>query len=554
MGAPPSFLASETTDDENEEQPMRAVMVMFDSLNRRLLPNYGNDWTSTPNFARLGRRAATFDTCYAGSMPCMPARRELHTGRYNFLERSWGPLEPFDDSVPEMLRNAGVYSHLVTDHLHYWEDGGATYHQRFSTFEFFRGQEGDPWKGMVRDPDIPEGAAALHVTQTDVWRQDWVNRRYLQHVEDHPQTRTFDAGVEFVRENAGEDRWFLQIETFDPHEPFYSYAQHKKLYPHEYDGPHYDWPDYRPTDGDDPATIEHVRMEYAALLSMCDDSLGRVLDLFDELSLWDDTMLIVCTDHGFLLGEHGWWGKNTPPWYDENIHTPLFVWDPRTAVAGERRSALVQTVDLGPTLLEYFGLELTADMQGRPLAGAIEADAPVREYALFGGFGGHVNITDGRYVYMRSCADASNQPLLEHTLMPTHMRARFRPEELVDAELVRGLPHTKGAPVLRMPASFATAQPWYFGTLLWDLEADPDQEHPLDDPALELRMLTALRDEMVRHNAPSSQFERLGIPERGHLGDEHLAVRRDAKRLAEGDLPPLPSQHSGGFSVTAAAV
>jgi arylsulfatase A-like enzyme len=58
----------------------------------------------------------------------MLVRRELHTGRYNFLHRSWGPLEPFDESLPEILKEHGVYSHLASDHQHYWEDGGATYH------------------------------------------------------------------------------------------------------------------------------------------------------------------------------------------------------------------------------------------------------------------------------------------------------------------------------------------------------------------------------------------------------------------------------------------
>ena len=88
----------------------------------------------------------------------MPARREMHTGRHNFLHRSWGPLEPFDDSMPELCHTAGVHSHKVTDHHHYWEDGGATYHQRFRTHEFVRGQEGDWWKGDVdklRDKSYP---------------------------------------------------------------------------------------------------------------------------------------------------------------------------------------------------------------------------------------------------------------------------------------------------------------------------------------------------------------------------------------------------------------
>ncbi|MEU3958158.1 sulfatase-like hydrolase/transferase, partial [Streptomyces achromogenes] len=106
---------------------MKAVMVMFDSLNRHMLPPYGGpEWVHAPNFARLAARTVTYDTCYAGSMPCMPARRELHTGRHNFLHRGWGPLEPFDDSMPELLKQNGVHTHLVSDHQHYWEDGGAT--------------------------------------------------------------------------------------------------------------------------------------------------------------------------------------------------------------------------------------------------------------------------------------------------------------------------------------------------------------------------------------------------------------------------------------------
>ncbi len=117
---------------------MKAIMVMFDTLNRRHLPPYGCDWVHAPNFQRLADRAVTFDNCYSASMPCMPARRELHTGRYNFLHRAWGPLEPFDDSMPELLKEHGVYTHLASDHQHYFEDGGATYHTRYSSWEFAR--------------------------------------------------------------------------------------------------------------------------------------------------------------------------------------------------------------------------------------------------------------------------------------------------------------------------------------------------------------------------------------------------------------------------------
>ena len=206
---------------------MKAIMVMFDSLNRHMLPPYGCEWAHAPNFERLAQRSVLFENSYVGSMPCMPARRELHTGRYNFLHRSWGPLEPFDDSMPQILKENGVYSHLVSDHGHYWEDGGCTYHTRYSTWEIARGHEGDPWKGHVANPDIPESVGDR---SGRMWRQDWINRQYMQREEDQPQAVTFAQGLEFIEANHGEDNWFLHIETFDPHEPFYTQQHYKVLH------------------------------------------------------------------------------------------------------------------------------------------------------------------------------------------------------------------------------------------------------------------------------------------------------------------------------------
>ncbi|MFJ7191214.1 sulfatase-like hydrolase/transferase [Streptomyces bacillaris] len=511
---------------------MKAVMVMFDSLNRHLLPPYGADWTHAPNFRRLAERTVTYDTCYAGSMPCMPARRELHTGRHNFLHRGWRPLEPFDDSMPEILKRQGVYTHLVSDHQHYWEDGGATYHGRYNSWEFFRGQEGDAWKGQVADPEIPDSPRA---TRNDLWRQDWVNRQYLDTEAKQPQTLTFDAGIEFLRTNHAEDDWFVQIETFDPHEPFFTQDHYKDLYPHDYDGPHFDWPDYnRVTETKEQE--EHARYEYAALLSMCDHSLGRVLDAMDELGLWDDTLLVVCTDHGYLLGEKGWWAKVVTPWYNELVHTPLFVHDPRRPDrAGTRDTALVQTVDLAPTLLDFFGADLPPDMRGRPLRETVEAQQP-RESALFGMFGGHVNITDGRYVYMRACHDDTNQPLYEHTLMPTRIRGRFTPEELTGLTLADPFPFTKGVPTLRIPAHPSPLLgPQRFGTLLFDLEADPLQEKPISDPAVELRLARLLVEQLRASDAPADQYTRLGLPyDPEDITEAHLLVDAQRERSEAG--------------------
>src|SRR4051812_36094428 len=163
-------------------------MVMYDTLSRVFLPPYGNEWVVAPNFTCLAERSVAFDNCYAGSMPCIPARRELHTGRVNFLHRSWGPIEPFDDSMPELLDRVGVHAHLVTDHKHYWDDGGATYHPRYTTFDFVRGQEGDAWVGDVaalRGDGPLSGAPSAQAHRRRVRQQDAANRREMPSPAEH---------------------------------------------------------------------------------------------------------------------------------------------------------------------------------------------------------------------------------------------------------------------------------------------------------------------------------------------------------------------------------
>ena len=286
---------------------------------------------------------------------------------------------------------------------------------------------------------------------------------------------------------------------------------YKDMYPHRYTGPHFDWPNYHPVT-ETPEQVEHVRYEYAASVSMCDACLGQVLDRMDEYDLWDDTMLIVNTDHGFLLGEHDWWAKCVQPFYGEVAHSPLFIWDPRCGCRGQRRTALVQTIDLPATLLDFFGVELPADMQGVPLRETVATDVPVRQAALFGLHGGHVNVTDGQYVYMRAPTKPANTPLYNYTLMPTHMRARFSVEELQDIDLAAPFSFTKGCRTMRIAASDGGwRNVFQFGTLLFDLETDPKQERPIHDPQIEGRMVEQLIRLMEWNDAPPEQFERLGL-------------------------------------------
>ena len=508
---------------------MRVVLVLFDSLNRDPLQIYGGKQAFTPNLQRLAERAIVFDRHYVGSLPCMPARRDMHTGRLNFLHRSWGPLEPFDNSFPEILSKGGVYSHLITDHYHYFEDGGATYHNRFSSWEAFRGQEWDPWKGLV-EPPIGEFESQYHPMQMDrpgSGRRyiNYINRRFIKSEEDYPSYRCFEAALDFLKKNHHSDRWFLQIETFDPHEPFQVPDRFKQLYPESgYRGPVLDWPRYKRVE-ETELEIAELKRNYAASVSFCDFLLGRLLNAFDALNLWTDTALIVTTDHGFLLGEHGWFGKSRMPVYNEIAHIPLVLYHPDlccsgSGCSGTRCDTLSQTIDLMPTILDLFGFARPGECLGKSLLPAITANANIHSAVLYGMFGGAVNITDGDYTYFRYSSKGHEQDLYEYTLMPTHQASLFEREEFLGASLDWAFSFTKGMPVLRLPGLPNAKRPPVQGggladteNRLFDLGTDPLQLTPVVNVEVENRLIREMIRLLRQNEAPAETFRRLGLEE-----------------------------------------
>lgn len=357
---------------------------------------------------------------------------------------------------------------------------------------------------MLRVPQKQTGGGV-----SGLWRHDWANRECIQQEADFPQTRVFDAGCAFLEKNHGEDNWLLQVETFDPHEPFYAPQAYLSLYEDSWQGPHYDWPRGKVCESEE--AVEHIRCCYRALVSMCDRNLGRILDLMDRYDLWRDTLLIVGTDHGFLLGEHGWWAKNQMPYYNEVANNPLFIWDPRSAAQGERRQALVQMIDWAPMLYDFFQQPIPPDVQGHSLAATFASDRPVRDAALFGVFSGHVNVTDGRYVYMRAALPGREHSIANYTLMPTKMNSRYSIEELKVLALAPPFRFTRGLPILRIPAREKYQGVNEVGHLLFDLHNDPQQLNPIKDEAIEARMIARLIQLMKESDAPEEQYYRLGL-------------------------------------------
>ena len=230
----------------------------------------------------------------------------------------------------------------------------------------------------------------------------------------------------------------------------------------------------------------------------------------DRQNLWDTTMLIVCTDHGFLLGEHNRWAKNISTLWNEIARTPFFVWDPRCGKKGERRTALVQpALDLGPTLLKANGLELTPDMTGKDLTDAIANDTPVREAAAFGYFGYPLNVTDGEYVYMRNAQNTEVQQY-SYSWTTSHMRTRFGAKAMREAEMGDPLPFSKGMPVPKFPTGYNNT--FEGSPMLFNVKEDPAQSTQLDDPETEERLLGQLSTLMQEAHAPDHVFEKFAAP------------------------------------------
>ncbi|MDE0111494.1 MAG: sulfatase, partial [Albidovulum sp.] len=385
---------------------MKTVFVLFDSLNRLSLGAYGGTAVETPNFDRFAKRAVTFDKHYVGSLPCIPARRDMHTGRLNFMHRHWGPLEPFDESFPRILSDNGVYTHLISDHLHYFEEGGWGYANAFDSWEYIRGQEYDTLRAVVAPPvgrlrekfdsrhypmeSLRDGRTATR-GNTDylAWKRSRaaINHDFRTEEADFPTAKCFAAAFDFLDLNKGADDWFLQLECFDPHEPFAAPERFRAAYDAGYNGKILDWPHYERA-ADSETEIAEIRGNYAALVAMCDEYFGKLLDYFDDNDLWKETSLVLTTDHGFLLSEHEWWGKNRTPYYEEISHIPLMIWHPEYASqSGERRCGLTQTSDLMQTFLDTHGCGIPPSVTGASLHPMLAEDTQVRDSLIVGMFG-----------------------------------------------------------------------------------------------------------------------------------------------------------------------
>lgn len=488
---------------------MRTILILMDSLNRRFLKTYHSHAKGiTPNIDRFSEDCVRFDNHFIGSAPCMPARRDIMTGRMNFLERNWGGIEPFDITLPEELRKNGVFTHIITDHAHYFETGGENYCQLFDTWDFQRGQEQDPWISKVNRPAIDQTSygrkSAQHLLNYTA---------YSIAEEDYPTPRTFRSACQWVADNKGCQDFFLMVEAFDPHEPFEAPREYLDLYGDTYQGPEFNWPGYAPLTEPQEA-VEHLKNSYLAALTMADKWLGKFIEALKENNLYEDTLILLTTDHGLMLGEHGYIAKNFMHAYNELSHLPLLVKMPDGKYKGQHRTQLTQNVDLMPTILEHHRISVPHRVRGRSLFSYIRNRAPSREQVIYGWFGRAVNVYDGRFTYFRAPKNKDNKPCHQYCGIPSTLGRYFGEDYAGEIEMGRFLSYTD-YPVYKIPAK---GEKDWWGDLkdvmeskLFDLQEDYEQNKPLVNEELEQKMCKKLMAGMKEAQAPEEQYERLGL-------------------------------------------
>jgi arylsulfatase A-like enzyme len=489
--------------------PVNVLLILIDSLNRADLPAYGGDAVATPNVDRLARHAWRFDNHFVGSLPCMPARREIFAGFKELLWRPWGSLEPFDARLPRIVQAAGHRTTIVTDHYHYWEEPANGYLQSFQQTELVRGHEWDNWRGPVPAGEpLPAWVENIERWRPGAGRRYYANVRDFAGEEDFFPARTMRAAAARLRDLRAP--FFLQVESFDVHEPFHVPEPYRSMFGDPGDDERFTlWPPYQDPDalaGFMAATsaeeLAFLRARYLAKVAMVDRWLGDVLDVLDARGLWDDTAVILTTDHGHDLGARGVFGKQYPHW-DSHARIPLFVWHPAFPGGGTVDS-LTSTVDLFSTVAELAGADVEA-RHGRSLVPLLAGGEPGRDALLYGTFGQGVCCTDGEWTIFKS--PAGDAPLYSYTsLLVESLDVRGLAEPLAADRFLPGV----SLPQWQVPV---TVRPLSRDDFLFHRPSDPGQTRNLwaEEPEQRERMLGVLRALIEREGAPPEQWARLGL-------------------------------------------
>ena len=436
---------------------MNVIVICLDTLRWDALGCYRGDWVHTPVIDHYASRATRFDEARCGSFPTIPMRVDAYTGDVAWPRRGWVGIEPDRPRFPLMLRDAGYYTGLVLDTAN---NVGAKLHECYDEYHFIKKDVDDG----VKPGDISVPVPAENLRQAaGGYRRDRCNWSHYRREEDWFVARTMMAACRWLSDNASRDRFFLWVDTFEIHEDWMPPAYYVDLYDKGYTGLDYSYPNYGYTDIYKPEELAHLRAGYAGEVTLTDRWVGHLLRQIDLMGLFENTCVVLTSDHGMYIGEHGRAGKHTvdpdDPWplYDTVAKVPLLVWTPFGA-APAATSALVQSADIMPTVLDLCGVEPPAAV-GKPWTPVLKGEATACHDAVFTSC--HSGEGPGRIEYLPSHITVT---------APRHTAVFGRP------------PHKPE---------------------LYDRSTDPDQLHDIapENPALVAELRSALVEFMRQQGA-----------------------------------------------------
>ncbi len=357
---------------------MNVILIMSDTLRFDHLGCYGNDWIRTPHLDAFAKKCTVFDRAYQASFPTIPTRTDMLTGKYTFPFRGWTPLPTDETILSEELGKLGYVSMLICDTPHLMRDGHM-FDRGFTAWEWIRGQEGD--RSITDDVEVSLPCAPEKIRGPERMRQNHYKHRtvHWKTERDTFVARTMQRSCDWLERNYTHEKFFLYIDTFDPHEPWDPPQHYVDMYDPGYEGEVIDHPNYGYCDYLTEAEIKHTRALYAGEVTLVDTWVGRLLHKIESLGLYENTAIIFMADHGHYIGDHGRIGKSGSgpdgpwPFYQEVAHIPFLMKTPGGKVG--RSDFLTQPVDVMTTVLELADAPIPEGVQGKSLAPILRGES-----------------------------------------------------------------------------------------------------------------------------------------------------------------------------------
>lgn len=366
---------------------MNVVVVVLDTLRHDKVGCYGSP-VKTPHLDAFASQGVLLERFYAEFPNTIPSRTALVGGIYTFTNRPWKELDPKDPHIAEVFQENGYHTAAFSDTPF---NNGANMNRGFDEFIHFpMGKCLPPIDDQPRlsvddaylAPGFPEKEYLFYPnTKTN---RAYCMRKYGKYLPE----LMMDRVEQWLVENRNE-QFFLWVDSFNPHEPWDAPEPWRSMYGPSggYEGRYIPFPMGPNMDWVKPGDMEHVHALVNACASETDHHIGRLLSVFDDLGLAENTLLVVLSDHGVPLGEHGTIRKFGYPLYEELSHPICLLRWPGQLPTGARVSGLTQNLDLLPTLLAAAGIEPPFAPEGQNLLPLMRGETDkVRDHLFLGAF------------------------------------------------------------------------------------------------------------------------------------------------------------------------